>query len=138
MAGIDLVDETFVVADRAVLAGVVADPRRWRVWWPDLELTVFMDRGLDGIRWSVAGPVVGSCELWLEGHGDGVIVHYYLRVDLTVPGTRTQARSLPDSPRAHRQLRALQVQHATRWKRTIWALKDELEAGRAPGAPRAV
>jgi hypothetical protein len=138
MAGVDLVDETFIVVEPAVIAGIVAERTRWRQWWPDLELTVFMDRGLQGIRWSVAGPVVGSCEVWLEGHGDGVIVHYYLRVDPTLPGSRTERRSLPDSPRARRQLRALERRHAVRWKRTIWALKDELEAGRAPGAARAV
>lgn len=137
MTGIDLVDETYIVVEPSVIAGIVAEQHRWRQWWPDLELTVFMDRGLEGIRWSVAGPVVGSTELWLEAHGDGVIVHYYLRVEPTVPGTRTQPRTLPDSPRSRRHLRALERHHALRWKRTIWALKDELEAGRVVGSLRA-
>lgn len=133
----DLVDETFVVTSPTVIAGVVADHRRWRQWWPDLELTVFMDRGLEGIRWTVTGALVGSAEIWLETFGDGVVMHYYLRADPTVPGSNTKSRELTASPRARRELSAIRARHATRWKRTVWALKDELEAGRHTGMPRA-
>ena len=45
-----------VVVERTRIAAVVADPGRWRQWWPSLELTVFMDRGLDGVRWSITRP----------------------------------------------------------------------------------
>lgn len=135
MASVDLVDETFIVVDPPRIAAVVADPSRWEVWWPGLTLTVFMDRGLQGVRWSVTGDLVGSAEIWLEEHGDGVIVHYYLRVDPTEPGSRTQARVLPASARGRREIDRIRRRHAWAWKRIIWAMKDELEAGRAPGTP---
>ena len=138
MPSVDLVDETFIVAEPAVLAAIVADPQRWAVWWPELELVIFMDRGLQGIRWTVVGELVGSCEIWLEAHSDGVLLHYYLRADLTEPGSRTVARQLPDSPHGHRQMAAIRRRHATRWKQHVWALKDELEANRPVGMPRAM
>lgn len=121
MPEVDLIDETFVVADPAQLAAVVHDPARWRQWWPDLTLTVFMDRGEQGIRWSASGALVGSVELWLEPFGDGVIVHHYLRAD--------PARSGADPVRLRRR-------HALAWKRSVNGLKDELEAGRPAGEPR--
>ena len=136
MPAVDLVDETFIVTEPAVLAAIVADRTRWRMWWPELELTVFMDRGLQGMRWTVVGELVGSCEIWLEAQGDGVLLHYYLRVDPTVPGSRTEPRELPESPRGHRQVASIRRRHALRWKRQVWQLKDELEAERVIGMPR--
>lgn len=133
MPGVDLVDETYIVVERARLASVVAEPVRWRSWWPGLDLAIFMDRGLDGIRWSVAGDLVGSCELWLESQGDGVLVHYYLRAEPTVPGSRTQPRTLPESARGRREIDRLRRRHAIAWKRSVWALKDEMEGDRRPG-----
>lgn len=136
MPAVDLVDETYIVAEPAVLAAVVADRARWRVWWPELDVTVFMDRGLQGMRWTVVGELVGSCEIWLEAQGDGVLLHYYLRADPTVPGSRTEPRALPQSPRGHRQVATIRRRHALRWKRQVWQLKDELEAERTIGMPR--
>jgi hypothetical protein len=133
---VDLVDETFVVADRESLAMIVADPQRWRDWWPDLELTVFMDRGLDGIRWSVTGASVGSLEIWLEVVGDGVLVHHYARLDPVVRATG-RPRPLPSDAAGWRRAARARAKHATAWKRDVWALKDELEAGRPVGTPRA-
>lgn len=128
---VDLIDETFVVADADKLAATLADERLWREWWPDLRLTVFMDRGREGIRWTVAGALVGSSEVWLEPHGDGVIVHYYLRCD------PAPSRGWPTRPkRAARAARRLRHRHAVDWKRRVNALKDELESGRPPGEPR--
>lgn len=135
MAGVDLVDETYVVVERTRIAAVVADPQRWRVWWPTLDLTVFMDRGLDGIRWSITGELVGSAEVWLESLPEGVLVHYYLRGEPTVPGAPAQARTLPDSSHGRREMDRLRRRHALAWKRTVWALKDELEGARGPGEP---
>ncbi len=128
MALVELVDETFVVADPAAVAAAAHDPGRWRGWWPDLELTVFMDRGEAGLRWSVTGALVGSNELWLEPCGDGVLVHYYLRAD---PAGRT-------SPGSARLADRIRHRHALAWKRSVNALKDELEEGRRPGDPRTV
>jgi hypothetical protein len=128
---VDLVDETFVVADRAALAALVADPARWERWWPDLVLTVFMDRGLDGIRWSASGAWVGSVELWLEPVADGVLVHHYARLDR--PGAGPPA---PEDTAGRRRAARARARRARAWKRTVWALKDELEAGREPGSSR--
>jgi hypothetical protein len=131
---VDLVDETFVVADRAALAGRVADPASWRAWWPELDLTVFMDRGLDGIRWSVTGAWVGSLEIWLEAVGDGVLVHHYARLDPVGRGGAV----LPEPTDAAGWRRAARARdaRARRWKRSVWALKDDLEHGRPVGTPR--
>jgi hypothetical protein len=124
MHSIDLVDETFVAASPAVVAAVVADPQRWRSWWPERRLEVFMDRGLKGQRWSIAGDLVGSAEIWLEAYRDGVILHYYLRADPhgSEPGTLSRRRA----DRIRRQ-------EALAWKTLVWALKVELEDGKAVG-----
>lgn len=134
MSVVDLVDETFVVASPARMAVVVRDRDRWRRWWPGLNLDVFMDRGERGMRWSVTGEMVGSAELWLEAFGDGVIVHYYLRVDPVRPGSATEPRTLPDSPRGRRAADRLRRREALRWKRTVWALKAEMEGDRQVGS----
>lgn len=133
MATVDLVDETFIIVTPERIARVVADPVRWGVWWPGLTLTVFMDRGTEGIRWSVTGELVGSAEIWLESRGAGVIVHHYLRAEPTEPGSTTRARSIPDSTRGRREIDRLRRRHALSWKRTVWALKDELEGDRPAG-----
>ncbi|MDP4014795.1 MAG: polyketide cyclase / dehydrase and lipid transport [Candidatus Nanopelagicales bacterium] len=133
MPVVDLVDETFLVVSPARLAAVVQERRRWAQWWPELSLSVFMDRGVKGIRWSVTGAMVGSAELWLEEFGDGVILHYYLRADPVSPGSATQPRVLTDSPRGRRAADRLRRREALRWKRTVWALKAEMEGERQPG-----
>jgi hypothetical protein len=133
---VDLVDETFIVASPEVLAGMVADPARHRVWWPDLQLTVFMDRGVLGQRWSMTGALVGSAEIWLEPFADGTIVHHYLRGEPTSDG-RTPA-PWPDTPAGWRKAARERARRATAWKRSVWALKADVEGGRpagqAPGA----
>jgi hypothetical protein len=130
---IDLVDESFVVVDRAVLAGLVADPALWPVWWPHLRLTVFMDRGLDGVRWSVTGDWVGSMEVWLEPVGDGVLVHHYARLD-----PAGEARSDDAGLRAARHAARARDRHAQAWKRVVWSWSDGWDAQRAPGEPRRI
>lgn len=120
---IDLVDETFVVAERGAVARRLADPVLWRAWWPRLALTVSMNRGLDGIRWSVAGELTGSAEIWLEPWGDGVIVHWFLRAE-------------PDPDVGRAATGRLQRRYATSFKRRIHAVKDEMEKARVAGAPR--
>ncbi|MGH8868955.1 MAG: polyketide cyclase / dehydrase and lipid transport [Actinomycetes bacterium] len=130
MTLVDLVDDTFVVADPARVAALVDDPACWRRWWPDLTLTPSERRGPKGVRWTVSGPLVGTSEIWLEPYADGVLVHYYLRAD--------PVAGVPTSASARRRLAArLRRRHALAWKRTVHALKDDLEAARRPGEPRA-
>jgi len=133
MPAIDLVDETFIVAAPSRVADVVHDPARWQQWWPDLTLTVFMDRGPAGIRWSVTGAYQGSCEVWLEPVGDGVLVHHYVRLDPT--DRRTGAvQPAPVDAAGWRRAARLRAARAREWKRQVWALKDELEGERRPGS----
>ena len=122
---IDIVDESYIRVRRDVVAAVVAE--RWPSWWPGLTLQVYMDRGLEGMRWTVAGDLVGSSEIWLEEHDPGVIVHYYLRADPTVPGSMTTSRQIGNTRRAQAQVAAIRQRHVVAWKRVIWAVKDELE-----------
>ncbi|MDA3021167.1 MAG: hypothetical protein O2943_00610 [Actinomycetota bacterium] len=59
MASVDLVAETSLVVDRALPAAAVADRAHWDRWWPELALTVFSDRGLDGTRWALEDELEG-------------------------------------------------------------------------------
>jgi hypothetical protein len=128
VAQIDLIEETFVAADPALVAAAVHDPRFTADLWPDLSLAVFMDRGLEGVRWTATGALAGSCEVWLERYGDGVIVHTYLRCDVT---DASGAIVTPAPREARREVR----DRARGAKRVLWAVKDRLESGRGPGEP---
>lgn len=119
---VDIMDDTFVVADRARLADLFADPALWRSWWPGLDLTVVEDRGSQGVRWSVGGDLAGTAEIWLEEWRDGVLVHWFLRAD---PAARTR-----------RSAGRLRRSYVVAYKRRIHRLKDELESGRAVGTSR--
>lgn len=123
---IDIVDESFIRVDRSILARVVTE--RWRTWWPDLRMDVYMDRGNEGLRWTVAGEFVGSSEIWLEEQVPGVIVHYYVRAEPTIPGSATTPRPPSRTRRAKTQAADIQRRHVLAWKRVVWSLKDELEA----------
>jgi hypothetical protein len=81
MNSIQVADETFVAADGSAVGAVVADPARWQRWWPDLRLQVIEERGDKGIRWTVAGPLTGTMEIWLESVLDGVVLHYFLHAE---------------------------------------------------------
>ena len=76
--------------------------------------------------------IVGVAEVVLVEMGTvrsspAVAVRYVLDADPTVPGSRTSPRRLPDSPHGRRELDDLHRQQSMAWKRTVWALKDELE-----------
>ena len=81
MHSIQIADETFVSADPAEVGMAVGDPANWRRWWPDLRLTVVEDRGEVGHRWTVAGALTGTMEVWLQPALDGVILHYFLHAE---------------------------------------------------------
>jgi uncharacterized protein YndB with AHSA1/START domain len=81
MNSIQIADETFVAADPAEVGRAIGDPASWRRWWPDLRLTVVEDRAAAGHRWTVAGALTGTMEIWLEPVLDGVVLHYFLHAE---------------------------------------------------------
>lgn len=122
-ASVDVMDETFVVAAPARVAAAFADPRRWPVLWPDLDLRVIADRGDLGVRWRVVGEWAGSMEVWLEAVGDGTVLHYFLHLVRSDPTAALSVRAAArEAARRHRAAKAL-----------AFALKDRLEEGREPG-----
>lgn len=125
MNSIQVADETFVAADGARVGAAVADPARWRRWWPDLQLQVVEERGDKGIRWTVAGPLTGTMEIWLESVLDGVILHYFLHAEPSGASAHDLAKM--DLPKmVHRRRVA--------GKKMSFEIKAELEAGRPVGA----
>jgi hypothetical protein len=123
MPSIDIACDDLVVADPAYVARRLADPALWREWWPNLELTPYEERGPRGVRWTVAGPVTGTAELWLEQVRDGVVVHWYLRAE-------------PSRPAGPRRLGKLRDSYVSGYRKRLWRFKDEVEGGRAPGERR--
>jgi hypothetical protein len=126
---VDLVDEIFIVAAPDRVRAVACDPDRWASWFPGARFTSYDDRGPLGDRWEVSGVLAGTAEVWLEEHGDGTVVHAYLRVD---PAGH-------DGPplRCHRRHRRLVVtQYALPLKRRLFEMKDLLEGDREPGTTR--
>ncbi len=119
---IDVVDMTWIGAERAAVAAWLAQPAQWPHWWPDLELVVTEWRGALGLRWDVPsarrGRAAGSMEIYLHPADDGVVAYYLLRLD----GTR---RALPAWQRA-RWIRA----YRARAKRVFWAIGDRVDPGR--------
>ncbi|WLP90376.1 MULTISPECIES: hypothetical protein [Gordonia] len=131
VTSIQVADDTFVAAAPAVAAEVVGDRARWRRWWPDLRLEVVEDRGAQGVRWRVDGPLTGTMEIWCEAVMDGFVLHYFLHAEPT--------GSLPADARA----RAEDLAERNRRRRVAgkvmaFEVKDLLEDGRAPGEPAAV
>jgi hypothetical protein len=119
---IDIVDSTWICIRPSVLAALVAEPSNWRKWWPQLTLSVDEWRGDKGVRWTVApsegGSVVGSMEVWLEPQFDGVVAHYFVRLD----GARRRL--------SRRRARRLSHRYRTSCKRLFWSLGDQLDPGR--------
>ncbi|NMN94862.1 polyketide cyclase / dehydrase and lipid transport [Antrihabitans stalactiti] len=126
MSSIQVADQTFVAAPAARVAAAVASPSQWRNWWPDLTLGVSEDRGENGIRWTVAGALSGTMEVWLEPSLDGVILHYFLHAEPTGQSY--------DGPRD--LLAAIRARRVA-GRRMSFEVKGKLEAGRRPGEPPA-
>jgi hypothetical protein len=78
---VQIADETYVAADPARIGAAVGDPANWRRWWPDLLLEVTEERGSQGVRWKVAGPLTGTMEIWLEPMLGGALLHYFLHAE---------------------------------------------------------
>jgi ribosome-associated toxin RatA of RatAB toxin-antitoxin module len=123
MPSLDISCDDLVVADPAYVAERLGQDTLWREWWPELTLTPYERRGLEGVRWTVTGAAIGTAEWWLEQVRDGVVVHWYLRVD---PERRTSAG----------RLRKLQESYVNRYREHLWRFKDEVEQGRAAGERR--
>lgn len=125
MPCVDVVDSTWFAARPATVAALVAEPANWRRWWPDLTLEVDEWRNQKGVRWlvpAVAGVgagLAGSAEIWLEPMFEGVVVHFFLRLDPPAGqslGGRRQQR-IADAYRR-------------RTKQAFWTLADQLDPGR--------
>lgn len=122
---VDVVDETFLAVPPAVVAAAFAPPSTWRELWPDLTLDVYLDRGTQGLRWTVGGALVGTMEVWLEPVLDGTLLHYFLRADLPCE---------PSPKRVRQEVRRRQLAA----KGVSLGLKATLEAGRPPGVAPAL
>ena len=114
--GVDVADDTFVRADPGVLRALLDLDDAASVLWPHLAVTLTRDRGAQGAKYTVTGPVTGDMEVWLEPWGDGVLVHHYLR-GTVAPGGRLGGRAA---------VRA----HTLAWKRVVDEVKDVLEGRR--------
>lgn len=125
MPDIDIVDSTWICARPSAVAAIVAEPANWRRWWPDLDLTLEEWRGDKGVRWTVGSTshgASGSMEVWLEQAFDGVVAHYFLRLD----AVDAAGLNLRHGRRADR----IQDRYRRRMKTVFWALADELDPGR--------
>ena len=124
MHSIQIADETFVAADPAAVGRAVSDPAAWRRWWPDLRLEVVEDRADKGVRWTVAGPLTGTMEIWLEPVLDGVLLHYFLHAEPTGAAAWQLAKM---------NLPKLAHQRRVAGKRMAFEVKAVLEAARPVG-----
>ncbi len=120
---VDVIEELFVVAAPERVRCVVCDETGWRACFPGVALTPYDDRGRLGIRWAVSGELEGTAEVWLEEHGDGTIVHAYLRAD--------PARG--DPRRLGRSRRRTVQRYALPLKQYLLDVKDLLEGDRPLG-----
>ena len=122
MSSIQVADETFVAARPEAVGRAVGDRASWRRWFPDLLLDVVEDRAEKGVRWTVAGPLTGTMEIWLDPVLDGVMLHYFLHCE---PSDSADAAKLNLAATTHRRRVA--------GKRMAFEVKNILEAGRPVG-----
>lgn len=126
---VDVVDSSWLAGRPDVVAAAIADAANWRRWWPGLELRVDEDRGEKGMRWFVdsvtperrfaGAELTGTAEVWLEAMFDGVVAHFFLRLE-PAPGSQLRRR---DRERVSREFRRLT-------KTAFWTLADTLDPTR--------
>jgi hypothetical protein len=119
---IDVLDSTWIAARPAAVAAVICEPGNWRRWWPDMDLLVDEWRGDKGVRWTVrrtGDGYVGSMEIWLEAAHDGVVAHYFLRLNAADGSRVRRGRARREVDRRRRAMKAV-----------LWALADSLDPGR--------
>lgn len=126
MPAIDVVDSTWFAVRAPALAAIVAETSNWRRWWPGLELRIDEWRGEKGVRWFVHSVafgrdigLAGTAEVWLEPMFDGVVAHFFLRLD-PAPGKELGRRLRERVTREYR----------LHTKTAFWALADQLDPGR--------
>ncbi len=125
-----MADEAFVAAAVSLAGAVVGDRARWRTWWPDLTLEVAEDRGDEGVRWRVSGPLTGTMEIWNEKCMDGFVLHYYLHAEPVAP--------LPTEPAAWlAEVAELNRLRRVAGKVMAFEVKALLEGSREIGGPAA-
>lgn len=124
MHSVQVADQTFVAADPAAVGRAVGDRAAWRRWFADLALDVVEDRAEKGVRWTVAGPLVGTMEVWLEPVLDGVVLHYFLHAE---PAGAEPAKI------ASMNLAAMNHRRRVAGKRMAFEVKNTLEAHRPVG-----
>lgn len=124
MSSIQVADETFVAARPEAVGRAVGDRAHWRRWFPDLLLDVVEDRADKGVRWTVAGPLTGTMEIWLEPVLDGVVLHYFLHAEPTGAAPAELQKM---------NLAAMNHQRRVAGKRMAFEVKNTLEAGRPVG-----
>ena len=89
---------------------------------------MYADRGVQGLRWTVHGALVGTMEVWLEPVLDGTLLHHYLRAD---PTGRDGSVVTVSARAAAAEVRRRQLAA----KRLAFTLKAQLEADREIGLP---
>lgn len=122
MPDVHVADSTWIGASATAVGAVISDRRNWALWWPELGLELAEARGAKGVRWTVdraPGRMTGSMEIWLQPTADGVLAHYYLRLDRAHGVLVRPARR----ERIVRRYRA-------RAKRVLWAVTDVVDPGR--------
>jgi len=116
---LDLIDDTYIACSPETLAPLIARPATAAELWPEWRVSVTEDRGVEGVRWEVGGPVAGSTEVWLERYRErGVMVHVYVRVDPV------------GKPWSARETERRRERARRRVKAVMWRVKDEVERGR--------
>jgi hypothetical protein len=121
---VDVMDSTWLRARPQAVGTLITDPALWRRWWPGLALEVAELREDKGLRWDVTGvedfpALAGTAELYLQGQGDGVVAHFFLRLD-TSDGTTLAPHDVERLRGRYRRLT----------KRALWTLGDQLDPGR--------